>query len=181
MRCTEARAAMGRFIGEREEAFPDSALRNHLNSCNSCAEYFDQIQRVWQALGDYPSAEPSPDFIVKTKARLQQHSSRPHPKTLWYPVTGWQWMALTACALILCAFLFLRQPSSPLVPQTISSQMDAFDDKLIQEIEQSLSQLDENESLADYDSWSGLYFETSNQESPQPPKTKPAHKGRGPS
>jgi predicted anti-sigma-YlaC factor YlaD len=180
MRCADARAAIEEIVDANRETSPDPALRDHLNSCNSCAEYFSQFHRIWQALSAYPSVEPSPNLILRTKSRLQRNGSRTDSRFSWHVVAGWQWMTVSACIMILCAVLFLSQHTSPLVPQIDTAQIDAADDKLLQDIEQSLSQLEENGSLADYDSWSGAYLETAIQELPQAPASKPAQNGRGP-
>jgi hypothetical protein len=180
MRCVDARTAIEQIADANEGTLPDPALRAHLNSCKSCSEYLSQTRRIWQALDTFPSAVPSPDFVHKTRLRLQQQSSVASAKFHWYPVAGWQWMTVSACVLILCAFVFLSKRTSPLAPQVDVAQIDAADDKLLQEIDQSLSQFEENGSLADYDSWFASYLETAIQELPQAPAPKPAQKGRGP-
>jgi ABC-type amino acid transport substrate-binding protein len=76
--------------------------------------------------------------------------------------------------------VFLSQRTAPLAPQVAVAQMDAADEKLLQEIDRSLDQLEENGSLADYDSWSASYLETAFEELPQAHEPKPDQKGRGP-
>ena len=180
MRCADARAAIERIADVNEETSIDPALRNHLNSCNLCAEYFGQFKRIWQALSAYPSAEPSPDFILRTKSCLQRAGSGTGSRFFWHVATGWQWMTVSACILILCAFVFLSHRSSPFAPQIDTVQIDVADDMLLLEIDQSLSQLQENESLADYDSWSAAYLRIAIQELPKAPASKPAQKEGGP-
>jgi hypothetical protein len=180
MRCVDVRKAIEQIVDANKETSPDPALKDHFNSCQACAEYFSQFQRIWAALDTYPSAEPSPDFILKTRSRIQQQTSGASARFSLHPVAGWQWMTVSACILILCAFVFLSQYTSPLMPKMDAAKIDAADDKLIQEIDQSLSQLDENGSLADYDSWSGVYVDTAIQELPQAPVPEPAQNGRGP-
>jgi len=180
MRCADARAAIERIADANKEISIDPALRDHLNSCNLCAEYFGQFQRIWQALGAYPSAEPSPDFILRTKSRLQRVSSGTDSRFFWHVAAGWQWMTVSACILILCAFVFLSHQSSPLAPQFDTVQIDVADDMLLLEIDQSLGQLQENESLSDYDSWSTAYLSIAIQELPKVPASKPAQKEGGP-
>jgi hypothetical protein len=179
MRCFDARTAIELIADVNNETPSDPILRDHLNSCKSCAEYFSQFRRAWQALDAYSSVEPSPDFILKAKSRIQRQASGAGPGFFWHAVAGWQWMTVSACILILCTFVFLSQHASPPAPKIDAAQIDTSDDKLIQEIDQSLSQLEENESLADYDSWSGTYFEAATPELPRAPEPlPPQEKGR---
>jgi hypothetical protein len=180
MRCDEAKTVIAQFAGEVDKGHLDPDLQAHVNSCPSCADYLIQFRRVWEALESYPSREPAPDFILKTKARLQSDGPAYPVRPPWHLGAGWQWMATAACGLILGAFLFLKPIPAPVSPQGESSQIDAQDDKLLQQIELSLRQPYEDESLADYDSWSGPYFEFSGQELSQPAASTPSQNKRGP-
>jgi len=130
----------------------DDSLREHLQSCRTCREVSEQLDRTWRAMSAYPSIEPTPDFLPRFHRLLQAGESH-RGSPVWRPVMGWQWMALVASVAIVCFLLIAKSPPHPAVPEAVMTR-DQIDEKLLEDVEQSLNRTDVvRRYLPAYDEW----------------------------
>lgn len=76
--------------GERSKA------EAHLLQCPSCRKVLAGYETLGSALGEWKSAEPSPWFDARVRARIAS-AVKTHP---WYSITGFGWKRWTAVAAI---------------------------------------------------------------------------------
>lgn len=166
MKCREAQAALEGTSMQPGSPGAGGPLHEHLQSCRTCGEMSEQLDRTWTAMSAYPSIEPSPDFLPRFHRLLQ--TSEPHQggPWIWRPVMGWQWMALVASVVIVCFLLISKSPPHPAMVEAAMTG-DQMDEKLLQDVEQSLNQTDVvHNYLSVYDEWEGIQLENSPQNLP---------------
>ncbi len=153
MRCKEVRTVLEQMAEGLESINEDSPWAGHVKTCPACATFWDEMTRTWRLMGTLSPIEPSADFRQKLHQRLQAPEPKWHRRISWSSAPGWQWMAVTAIVitfgLLLGTVSHIRSPHSG----SSLSQTDLLDEKLLNDIDQSIRTTGENH-LSVYDSWS---------------------------
>jgi anti-sigma factor RsiW len=102
MNCKRAQEAISRFLDEQLDPTAQNRLNRHLERCNECSSYLDDLREGLAALRDLPFEEPSPNFEWNLKRRLpeavaEQRVLARHrrPNRFWSP------FAISAAAVLL--------------------------------------------------------------------------------
>jgi anti-sigma factor RsiW len=69
-----------RQVQKRLSAFQDGELKpqergkvsEHLESCSACCERYEEMERVWQALGDFQEIPPEPGFYGQLLKKINE-------------------------------------------------------------------------------------------------------------
>lgn len=101
-----------REFRDRHLAFVDGSLAGevvasmeaHLAECSSCARHDTAMRRGLLVFRNLPSIEPSPDFLTRLSARLQQ-VERAEARAAVYRGPGFGSFALIAASVIAVGFL----------------------------------------------------------------------------
>ena len=80
-------------VQERLSAFQDGELKpqeregvsDHLESCPACRERYAEMEKVWQALGDFKEILPEPGFYGQLVKKINESDE------IRFPV-GFQWL-----------------------------------------------------------------------------------------
>ena len=80
-------------VQERLSAFQDGELKpqeqervsNHLESCPACREQYAEMEKVWQALGDFKEILPEPAFYGQLIKKINEPNETRSP-------AGFQWL-----------------------------------------------------------------------------------------
>ena len=67
-----------RRVQERLSAYQDGELKPaeregitaHLQGCQACRETYEELEKVWQSLGDLPEIQPAPGFYAGLLRRI---------------------------------------------------------------------------------------------------------------
>ncbi len=71
MNCKRAQEAISRFLDEQLEPTAQSDLNRHLENCDECSTYLEDLREGLTALRNLPLVEPSPNFEWNLKRRMQ--------------------------------------------------------------------------------------------------------------
>ncbi len=164
MRCKQARKRL-RLMSGPEEWQADPDLQAHLKECVPCSDHGQEILRTWEALGQYPSVRPSPDFIRTFNLRLADQEPRNRIPSFAGPIPGWQWMALAA-SVLLVILLAVKPPQPAADLKAGLSNTDVTDENFLQDLDRSLESSEGN-YLPTYDSWPATELENSPESSPE--------------
>jgi anti-sigma factor RsiW len=80
-------------VQERLSAFQDGELKpqeqervsDHLENCPACRERYAEMEKVWQALGDFKEILPEPGFYGQLVKKINESSETRSP-------AGFQWL-----------------------------------------------------------------------------------------
>ena len=75
-------------------------VKEHLDSCPSCAENLKQVRQTMALLDEWQVPEASPYFEVRLQARLREEAAR-------QPVPWWHWMRKPALAVSLALLMVM--------------------------------------------------------------------------
>jgi hypothetical protein len=134
MNCKEARKALESLVAGNLSGEDARAVRMHFKTCSACAAKLDPSH--WVELLPVLDAEiePSPDFALRLKARLD---ARTQP--WWRKIPVWDWPRQLAAAGALAAVIFAavlairypgagKDPSASLNDYTVAEQLPLLKD-----------------------------------------------------
>lgn len=112
---------------------PDSELDEHLIHCGDCRAAVEDSRLAGNLLREAwdPASEPTPEFLAKVMARIQQETARAKsPAAFWTPLEFLaSRLSLTAAVILLALSVYLMefapQRSNPL--GTIRTELSASD------------------------------------------------------
>jgi len=90
MQCEEIREQFADYVIDQVEESNRRRITEHLNSCRACRTELDELNALWQQLGNVPSAEPASDLRGQFDLMLQAYQDGHRSARLWY------WPALQA-------------------------------------------------------------------------------------
>lgn len=107
MDCREFHAKHIAFVDDTLPIVEMDQMRRHLRACTKCSRHDTAMRRGLLVVRNLPSIEPSPDFMARLNARLQQiDASGPPRSELRSPPLG-SFTGIAAC-LALAAYLALE-------------------------------------------------------------------------
>ena len=131
MNCNELRSRVSELL-DQELSYSDSKrFHDHLDGCETCAEFFAGLEQMKFSLAQAPPAELGPDFMGRLQARLNDDLNR---RAAWWQRitvpgrTGWSPLALgsmaaAALSAVLVGVSLFQSESAPIVaPPTSASQ-----------------------------------------------------------
>jgi len=79
-----------RQIQNRLSAFQDGELKpkeqekvsEHLEGCSACRELYEEMERVWEALGDFQAIPPEPGFYGQVLKKINESNQTHFPARL---------------------------------------------------------------------------------------------------
>lgn len=71
MNCQRARSAISLFLDDRLDPAQQARLNRHLESCEDCSAYLEDLREGLTALRNLPLAEPSANFEWNLRRKLQ--------------------------------------------------------------------------------------------------------------
>lgn len=170
MRCGKARRLISEESEGRLKPKLQPFLARHLDTCAECRAFRDEIARTWSSLEAYPRIEPSPEFLPNLRQKIQGSDQGPKEASLiWFPRLGWQWMAVALSATLLISLLTLTPSPDPSpFTQAGLTKQDRWDDRFLQDLEQSMNHW-ESSYVPVYDSRPSSLLDPSFQEAPPSP------------
>ena len=103
MRCHKVQMKLSAYQDGELEVKDVKQFAAHLEDCPACRRQLDELERVWQELGDLGDIAPDPGFYGQIVEKIHESQER--------PVWGWQraFQLLSAqafpCALMIAAIL----------------------------------------------------------------------------
>jgi hypothetical protein len=76
MICKEAQDRFSEYVSGRMEPVEKKGLEDHLSECEICRLQLEQMEIVWNTLGDLPEREPSPALRSRFYAMLEREKRR---------------------------------------------------------------------------------------------------------
>ncbi len=104
MKCSQVKKRLSAFQDGEVKPGEHQEIANHLKTCSMCREQYAELERVWQALGDFEEIVPSPNFYADLVKKINMPEALPSP-------SGFQWIlqafspSWAAAALLIAAIL----------------------------------------------------------------------------
>jgi anti-sigma factor RsiW len=104
MKCSKVQKRLSAFQDGELNSLEQRRVSEHLESCSACRERYAEMEKIWQALGDFKEIPPEPGFYGKVVKKINESSETPLP-------TGFQWIfqyfspSWTALALLIVGIL----------------------------------------------------------------------------
>ena len=84
-------------------------VSDHLEICSACRERYAEMEKVWQALGDFKEINPDPDFYGKLTKKINESNETRLPFGFrWIPQffsSPWAASTLLVAGILLGTFL----------------------------------------------------------------------------
>jgi anti-sigma factor RsiW len=147
-------------------------MQEHIRTCEACAELDEQFRQTWDALSCHPTLEPSADFMLRLRSRIQAEEARESKARHFGSLLKWRWAALAVCALAAAVLLTrpgLFHPGAPVSqePVPVAVGRDSGDEQLLRDLDKLLD-YSAADALSAYDSWPGGPPEGTIPEMPNP-------------
>ncbi len=91
MNCHEVEKRLPLFLEPDLPEVQKSEIREHLSSCPACAEKARKLESTWRLLGQWPEAEPSPQFKQRVWVRIDEIEEKRRAKKWTFALGGWGW------------------------------------------------------------------------------------------
>jgi anti-sigma factor RsiW len=133
MNCERMGALLLAVVDGRATAEERELVNQHVAGCAGCARRMQDMRATWSALDAMPTAEPSPWFDARLRARLRE----PAPKRVrlgWLP-GGARWAAMAALVVAIAIWISLRPPVQRPAPAAATENQDFAVVKNLPELE----------------------------------------------
>ena len=85
MKCSKVQKRLSAFQDGELSPQEQEIIREHLKSCSACRERYEEMEKVWQALGDLREITPEPGFYGQLVKKINEPYETPSPE-------GFQWL-----------------------------------------------------------------------------------------
>jgi len=92
MNCEAIKAQLADYLSGQLTELEQSALAAHLDSCPTCREELQAVQRVWRTLGKVTTPEPSPNLRPEFYAMLADFKENMETEPAYAPKGLWRWL-----------------------------------------------------------------------------------------
>jgi anti-sigma factor RsiW len=109
MKCLQAQKRFSAFQDGELTSQEEEKVSKHLESCSACRERFAEVEKVWQALGDFKEILPDPEFYEQLVKKINESSETPSPVSFqWlfqFSSSPWAASTLLVTGILLGTFL----------------------------------------------------------------------------
>ena len=85
MKCSQVQRRLAAFQDGELNPQERERFSDHLESCSACREQYAEMEKVWQALGDFKEILPEPGFYGKVVKKINESDETRFP-------VGFQWL-----------------------------------------------------------------------------------------
>jgi anti-sigma factor RsiW len=85
MKCSQVEKRLSAFQDGELDPQEEERVKGHLESCSACRDRYEEMEKVWQALGDSQEIIPDPGFYGQLVKKINES-----PKTSF--LTGFRWL-----------------------------------------------------------------------------------------
>ena len=85
MKCSQVQKRLSAFQDGELNPQEQERVSDHLESCSACRERYAEMEKVWQALGDFKEMLPEPGFYGQLVKRINESNETRFP-------AGLQWL-----------------------------------------------------------------------------------------
>ncbi len=85
MRCRQVQEKLSAFQDGELKAQEQGRVREHLERCPACRERYQEMEKVWQALGEFKEIFPEPGFYGQVVQKINESDGVPSP-------AGFRWV-----------------------------------------------------------------------------------------
>ena len=85
MKCSQVQKRLSAFQDGELNPEEEERVSGHLETCSACRERYAEMEKVWQALGDFKEILPEPGFYRELVKKINESSETRFP-------AGFQWL-----------------------------------------------------------------------------------------
>jgi anti-sigma factor RsiW len=85
MKCFQAQKRFSAFQDGELTSQEEERVSRHLESCSACRERYAEMEKIWQALGDFKEISPEPGFYGQLVKKINESYETCSP-------VGFQWL-----------------------------------------------------------------------------------------
>jgi anti-sigma factor RsiW len=85
MKCFQAQKRFSAFQDGELKPQEQERVSRHLKSCSACRERYEEMEKVWRALGDFKGILPQPGFYGQLVKKINKSNETRSP-------AGFQWL-----------------------------------------------------------------------------------------
>jgi len=101
MKCRQVQEKLSAFQDGELKLRAQEKVREHLKSCPACRERYEEMEKIWQALGDFKEIIPEPGFYGQLVKKINESHETPFP-------VGLQWLSQSfSSSWVTCTLLFI--------------------------------------------------------------------------
>jgi anti-sigma factor RsiW len=120
MKCSQVQKRLSAFQDGELNPQERAEVRDHLESCSACRERYAEMEKVWQALGDFKEILPDPGFHGQLVRKINESNRISLPTRFGWLFQGfsssWAASTLLIAGILIGAFLGSFLGSSDLFP-----------------------------------------------------------------
>ncbi len=76
MKCRNVQKKLSAYQDNELEAREREQIRSHLLSCRACRGHYQELERVWQTLGELRETQPGPWFYPQVVRKIEEPRDR---------------------------------------------------------------------------------------------------------
>ena len=85
MKCSQVQDKLSAFQDGELNPQEQERVSSHLESCPACRERYAEMEKIWQALGDFKEVLPEPEFYGQLVKKINERQANRIP-------AGFQWL-----------------------------------------------------------------------------------------
>jgi anti-sigma factor RsiW len=85
MKCSQVEKRLSAFQDGELDPQEEERVKGHLESCSACRDRHEELEKVWQALGDSQEIIPDPGFYGQLVKKINESDRASSP-------TGFRWL-----------------------------------------------------------------------------------------
>jgi len=120
MKCPQVQHRLSAFQDGELKPQDQERIRKHLESCSACRERYAEMEKVWQALGDFKEILPEPGFYGQLVKKINESNKARVPVGFqWFFQffsSSWATLALLFVGILIGTFLGNTLAKSDLFP-----------------------------------------------------------------
>ena len=82
MKCRQVQNRLSAFQDAELKPQEQEKISEHLKSCSTCRERYEEMEKVWQTLGDFQAIPPEPGFYEQLVKKINEPNESRFPARL---------------------------------------------------------------------------------------------------
>ncbi len=120
MKCSQVQKRLSAFQDGELNPKERAQVSDHLESCSACRNHYEEMEKVWQALGDLKEIVPGPGFYGQLVKKINESNKITFPTGFGWLFQGfsssWAASTLLIAGILIGAFLGSFLGNSDLFP-----------------------------------------------------------------
>jgi len=120
MKCSQVQDKLSAFQDGELNPQEQERVSGHLESCPACRERYAEMEKIWQALGDFKEILPEPEFYGQLVKKINERQANRIPAGFQWPFqffsSPWATSTLLIAGILIGSFLGNILAKSDLFP-----------------------------------------------------------------